>query len=706
MGTAVHLTAPAQQTGLEPRSGIVTALLVIAVAVVTLCLFRVFIWLDYRPAEPLPWPDVAHAFWMGARFDAKSAAALCVLALLLTAPLLVLKRWSWGGRLLSLSQTLWVACILGFINLFALINHYFIDFYGHEINVLIFGFFEDDTEDIMASVWNDYPLPWLILLWIALTALGCRLVLGLARYLSRATGSLAWRPRCALLFCGLAVILVLGRGSVSRFPLRDMHLTVSSEDFVNTLVPNGPYALSLAIKARRADRIRRNPIAGIERYGFETLDEVAAAYGIEQPAEDALVHHLYRRTPEHDWLQRNPPHVVVVLMEAFGRHILDYDRPDNNVLGRFSQHAKEDYLFRNAVSITHGTHPTLEGLLFNTPISPLAQASYRRLASFAARPYGTSGYRTIFLTSGPANWRQMDGILRTQGFDQVFDSIALKKRYPGITESTWGVPDEHMFRYALELLAEADAQKQPVFLFMLSTSNHTPYDVHQHSHLPPVNLSAFDGLKLSRHAPLDEILKAYQYAADQLGGFLDRLKSGPLAARTLVAATGDHSTRHFVDYESDYELLLEYGVPIYFYLPPAYAGDLQFDPERFASHRDIFPTLYPLSLSQACYFASGENLFGAEGTHTALAGFTHAISREGAVSGLNRQSPVFRHWQKPFRRLDPRPLSEPSAAMLAIVKRERAYSALLDWHIRMQIISNNEIRPPCESESLAQGSAK
>jgi hypothetical protein len=268
MGTDARLTAPAQKTGPEPRSSIVTALLVIAVAVVTLCLFRVFMWLDYRPAEPLPWPDVAHAFWMGARFDAKTAAVLCVLILLLTAPLAALSRWPRARRLKSLVQGLWVACILGFINLFALINHYFIDFYGQEINVLIFGFFEDDTGDILTSVWNDYPLPWLLLVWVALTALQCILVLHLAAPLSRSLSGLRPQTRWALLFAGVMVILLLGRGSTGRFPLRDMHLTVSSEDFVNTLVPNGPYALYLAIKARRADRIRRDPLAGINRYGF------------------------------------------------------------------------------------------------------------------------------------------------------------------------------------------------------------------------------------------------------------------------------------------------------------------------------------------------------------------------------------------------------------------------------------------------------
>ena len=44
------------------------------------------------------------------------------------------------------------------------------------------------------------------------------------------------------------------------------------------------------------------------------------------------------------------------------------------------------------------------------------------------------------------------------------------------------------------------------------------------------------------------------------------------------------------------------------YAPPAYRANAVYDRERIGSHKDIMPTLYQLSLSQAPYFQSGCDL--------------------------------------------------------------------------------------------------
>ena len=49
-------------------------------------------------------------------------------------------------------------------------------------------------------------------------------------------------------------------------------------------------------------------------------------------------------------------------------------------------------------------------------------------------------------------------------------------------------------------------------------------------------------------------------------------------------------------------------MPFYVYAPPAYRANAVYDRERIGSHKDIMPTLYQLSLSQAPYFQSGCDL--------------------------------------------------------------------------------------------------
>lgn len=677
------------------RAQLSVLLVMTLVGSLTLTVFRFLMWWDYHPSQDLPVADLARAFGLGARFDLKALSFFALIAVLLLVIPSVLTFVFRAGKFLGWIEAIFVALIFAFIDLLALINHFYIDFYGTEINTIIFGLFEDDTHDILVSVWNDYPILALTLTWILLVAIQCYVTVAGGQWLATRISGFGRVLRFVYPLLAVFILMALTRGSLGSFPLREMHMTVARDNFINMLVPNGPYALRVAYKARRNDQIRRDPLDGLQIYGFDTPQQAALAYGLPDLPDDALQAALYRRTPRNHQLESQPPHVVVALMEAFGQHIMTFHQPGNDVLGRFARHANQDFLFHNFVSINHGTHPTLEGLLFNTPITPLTSAGhgFYALASSAVLPYRRAGYRTVFLTSGPANWRGLDDVLRRQGFDEVIDDTLLKLRYPDAEEITWGIPDEYMFRYALERLEKAEQQGQPLFLFLLSTSNHTPYDRPESYRPGPLNLDVFKGLNLSEPDNLREVLESYQYATDALGGFLDRIKTSELADQTLVAVTGDHSTRHFVEYSSDYELPMEYGVPLYLYLPKMGAGKTQYDPARFGGHRDLFPTLYRHSLSEACYFASGHDLLSDEGTGTALAGFQYAITAQGAVTNLTK--PSYLVWKKPYTLLDETPPSQPIPELLQVAQRERGYVALLDWNIRKQVLAKKSLEPPC-----------
>ena len=62
--------------------------------------------------------------------------------------------------------------------------------------------------------------------------------------------------------------------------------------------------------------------------------------------------------------------------------------------------------------------------------------------------------------------------MRQQGAHEFIDQQTLRQRYPEAQIGTWGVPDEYMFRYMEERLAEADRAGQPLFIMALSTTHH------------------------------------------------------------------------------------------------------------------------------------------------------------------------------------------------------------------------------------------
>ena len=90
-------------------------------------------------------------------------------------------------------------------------------------------------------------------------------------------------------------------------------------------------------------------------------------------------------------------------------------------------------------------------------------------------------------------------------------------------------------------------------------------------------------------------LVTYQYACDALGGFLDEVERLGLSSRTVVAATGDHATREFFQYPSTADLAWRDRVPFLLLAPPAYLQGRTPDLDRWAGHRDIFPTLAGLA---------------------------------------------------------------------------------------------------------------
>ena len=86
-----------------------------------------------------------------------------------------------------------------------------------------------------------------------------------------------------------------------------------------------------------------------------------------------------------------------------------------------------------------------------------SSAASAKFAGNAFAPYLQRGYRVLFVTSGTATWRNLGPFVRQQGAHEFIDQQTLRQRYPEAQIGTWGVPDEYMFRYMEERLAEATA---------------------------------------------------------------------------------------------------------------------------------------------------------------------------------------------------------------------------------------------------------
>ena len=565
--------------------------------------------------------DIFSALQRGFLFDAKWTA----IALLPALFLLILSLLPRCKKLHSIAQVVTIVSGCG-IFLLALINFAFFGFYGTPINSLIFGFLEDDTVAVIVTIWKDWP----VFTYLAIL-LGFACLLTWLVHHSNSDNKQSLHSQIVSL-CLLTIVLgISARGSIGKDPLR-----------------------------------------GLKAFGFQSIEEAQQFI----PKDGLTSNHATAK-----------PHVVLTIMEAMGRDLFESHRPSNNMLGSFEEAMSNGDLFLNAISSENGTFPSLEGLLFNTPISPISQSKYgfKGFEFSQILPFKKSGYRTIFLTSGTAAWRNIAQNFPKHGFDEIYDDVTLKQRY-GITESnTWGIPDQYMFDYATELLKDAEQKGDRLFIVMLSTTNHSPHKTPQNYNLKPVSFDLLPAWKSHKDMKLSmAILETYQYANDALGKFILSMPK-TIKDQTILVATGDHNTRSVFEYPDGSRLHRAFGVPVYFQVPKTWRPSSP-DTSKWVGHFDIFPTLKSLVLNQSALRSEGCNVYATTRCDAISFSMTSggkglAINEHGAVT--NFANPQFFEWQGDVFV----PTQNPSENLKNLWMRSKSKVGLADYEVRKALIN-------------------
>lgn len=596
------------------RAALFFFLSIVALSVVRLVFFG-----TYRP-ETLTWADAIPGLVTGLRVDLKWLA----IALLPAWVLLIA-----GIRFPALRRAAALAGVAGYAvtALLDVVNFGYYGFYATPVNAVVFGLFQDDTKAIVVTLLKDWPVFEYLAAFFLLVALPPVLAGRLLR--KSAEPSPEKLPRVVVTaVAGTLLLAVAVRGSLGTFPLRQQDFSVSPHPFVNATVPNGPAALYTAYKEFRmlaAVRPDGDPLEGLAKLGFPTPESAHEALRValetgriegEKTTSYLTDKHQFTTPTEpafSDAPQRlKDAHVVFALMESMGREQFETHGAGNDQLGLLEPELRDALLFRKGICIGSGTFPALEGILFDTPLTPLTQTVYGRkpLSVSRIRAYRDAGYRTIFLTSGPEGWRSIAETFPIQGFDAVYGAGALSARYPQAESGTWGVGDEWMFRYALDLLDEADRKGEKLFLVLLSTTNHPPHRVPDGAEVPPVDSSRLPAY-VRQKSPEDTraMQQTYRYSANALGRFVRDLRVSGQLAHTVVAATGDHNARF--TYDPDGYWLQQMGVPLLFWIPEKVLSAKErrsVGTDRPVGHRDIFPTLNALLLGKAPADFEGRDL--------------------------------------------------------------------------------------------------
>lgn len=537
----------------------------------------------------------------GLRYDISTAGVWVLPTFLLSLTLLFIKSDGWLTKLRSLSARFYI--LIAFLIFGADIIYF--DEYGDQFDNHVFGIAHDDTKAILITVWKEYhpllfvaivtPLMlanlYLVRRWLSYTPPPLHALLAKLQHMPMKvlTG--------VVLFFFFAA-MVRG-GTLSGEPIRLKHAFVVDDMFLNRTVLNPFSALRYTIKTRLALE------TGTALKNFWPDEDLGSAIDLirserGQPSYNgnSIEEGLTVSAQGHSGIK--PKHIFLMLMESHSGWTVMPAYRHAGLSPEFSRLADEGIYFPNFLPASSGTIGSMNALITGFPDAGL-NINYE---TTALKPYGSSiahimrqqGYKTRFFYGGFLSWQRLDSFAKNQGFDEVYGGGSMSAK---AQTNEWGVDDKHLFNFILNKVDE----ETPSFNFILSTSNHPPYD------LPLYELGYHIKDKLP--APLKETKKetvkvlGHLWYADQQAGRFVRAAEQRLD-KALFAITGDHTARLQVRFPGD-SVVEQSAVPFILYGPKVLNSSAT--KTTAGSHIDIAPTLIELVTDKGTpYPAFGKNL--------------------------------------------------------------------------------------------------
>ncbi len=590
------------------------------VVLILMSLSRLYIFLNFSTSSDHSYSELFDAFFLGFRLDASMMAYTNALGVLLLFLVWLLKLESLQKHLYSFYRVYFIL-FLTIVSFLTFIDLTYFSFFGEHSTLMIFGVFDDDTEALIKTGMQNYNVVLLGFMLLAYFSFLYFMIFKILKEKKKFDFNINWLKQLGFFLALIVLVALTGRGSVGVFPLAYSISDVSQDPLVNKLPQTPSFAIFDSYnqysksKSQNYDLIKMAGYSGNIQKAFEVFTQTTDIN------RESLLNNLAKTTTKDERLKDRLPHVVVVMVESFGMPLLDYQSQSFNVMGRLKKHFDEDILFTSFISSSNGTVVSLEPLLLNITARPnstsFAQSAYlnTHFSQASAKVYKDAGYETSFVYGGDLFWRNVGSFMSRQGFDNTYGKGAIASSLgESLDEIThdWGVFDEYLYSYIYKMLESAT---EPQFIFILTTNNHPPYTIPSDYKSNSLEISQ----ELSEHISGDVGLakkrfKDYAYALDSLGGFLDEVKNSSLAKNSVVAVTADNNTvEGIMRYDNHYTQTKT--VPFYIYLPDDLKPTKEIETTLASSHKDIFPTLYNLTLYDKKYTAIGTNLLDPRTLH-------------------------------------------------------------------------------------------
>ncbi|MCH5327740.1 MAG: sulfatase-like hydrolase/transferase [Coprobacter sp.] len=454
---------------------------------------------------------------------------------------------------------------------------YFNYFFKH-INASVFNWFGywKTTAGMMLGE-RSYLLA--VLLAVGAILLFCRLTHRLLRQLLNGLSCQPsnWREKAVIFLCSALLIggCLFGiRGRIGYNPIKVSAAYYCNNTFLNQLgIPPTFNLLRSSLEASKS-----------EYKGIDLMNDEEAVQSVRE------LLHITDTLPDISPIARQVTataeptrqNVVLVLMESMSAKLMERYGNHAHLTPTLDSLAQVSLCFDRFFSAGTHTNHAIHSVLYSYPA--LMQRNSMKgavIPFYAGLPtiLQDNGYETLFFMTHESQYDNMNGFLRTNGFNRIY----AQENYPREkVVNSFGVQDDFLYDYALNVLNGTAKDEKPFFCVLLSISNHPPYVVPEH---------------FKAHSSTDE-MRIVEFADYALGEFMKKAAAASWFSNTLFVFVGDHGKK-VGELRSDMPLSYNH-VPCLFYSP----GNIEPQPiGALGGQIDLAPTL--LGLLNISYINNG-----------------------------------------------------------------------------------------------------
>lgn len=437
------------------------------------------------------------AWWDGLLFDLATAVFAALPWMIATA--LVPRKFATsraGSWSLAAVSAVWFSLLL-FIST---AEWFFWDEFSARFNFIAVDYLVF-TQEVWGNISESYPMPWII---AGIAAVGSALAWLLVRsgifaWIFR--GNSGWKSRIAPTAVGIAIAVVTAL-TVRQAMLPDFANPMNEE-----IAKNGCWSFFAAFHSMELDYEKNYARLG-------DAESAARARLLLHPSPGRIA-----PASEKRW------NVVTICMESMsGSYMARFGNTDN-LTPCLDQLARSSLFFSDYYATGTRTVRGMEAITLSLPPTPGQAILYRPDGTHlrtSFTPFLNRGYDCAFLYGGDGRFDFMNRYYSTTGC-RILDANAWK---PADTtfKTAWGACDDDLYR---KTLAEADADHaagRPFHFFIMTTSNHRPYD------FPAGRIDL----------PSHGRKAAVRYADQALGDFIAAASKKPWFANTVFVISADH----------------------------------------------------------------------------------------------------------------------------------------------------------------------